>query len=665
LSAWKFPQEWREKYRSISSVIGDQPWFFQWWKRDPTITSALNMLDAIDDKFRGTDGFYEKLTNTDRPFITFQLLDLANFGLSDDLYIKMNARGKPLTAFEVFKARLEGHIASVFANETKPLHGSSVPVKDYFSHKIDTDWADLFWEHRNEDDLFDDEVMNLVRAVAIVTRSPESSDFESYVDELRRSDSVSFQKYLDIGCLDRNHLELLMLVLDHFSGGDSKEFTGLLPSNIHFDEKKIFERILNDGRVTTYKSLLQFYAYAEFVRNHTDNLEVPQLEEWIRVIFNLTINSNIERPEEFRNALRSINSLIPNSRTILSHLANEESKIQGFSIQQIQEEKVKARLVLRSLEWKELIIKAEAHGYFRGQIEFLLDFSGVLHAARKFPTCAWNDTENRKYLDDFSVYFQKATSLFFSGGLKSLGNFHAERALLAIGDYTLKEGPNFSFVENSENSSSSWKRLLRGDLNDPGEGRIYLKGLIDRIPAKGSVVDALDTVIERVIPEDIWRRLLASNPLLIKYCVKRQFRFNNPENIFLLKGQRRNGEHVELFTYHLYTAILLPRLKAGKLSPYSGIDYNPVSTDDVVPSISLWAIVNGTRIFLTIWNYGISKFKFRVRTEDENLLEQILNRAKGEVEEDSVIIKTPLDIDQAEKLVNKIGRILTKQMAET
>ena len=36
--------------------------------------------------------------------IRFLLVGLEKFGLSDDLYIKMNARGKPLTAFETFKA---------------------------------------------------------------------------------------------------------------------------------------------------------------------------------------------------------------------------------------------------------------------------------------------------------------------------------------------------------------------------------------------------------------------------------------------------------------------------------------------------------------------------------------------------------------------------------
>ena len=38
-------------------------------------------------------------------------------GLNDDLYIKMNSRGKPLTEFENFKARFQGLIAKSCAKD--------------------------------------------------------------------------------------------------------------------------------------------------------------------------------------------------------------------------------------------------------------------------------------------------------------------------------------------------------------------------------------------------------------------------------------------------------------------------------------------------------------------------------------------------------------------
>src|SRR5262249_47745510 len=43
--------EWQPKQRQrskLSADIADQPWFFLHWKMDPTIQSALTMLDEID-----------------------------------------------------------------------------------------------------------------------------------------------------------------------------------------------------------------------------------------------------------------------------------------------------------------------------------------------------------------------------------------------------------------------------------------------------------------------------------------------------------------------------------------------------------------------------------------------------------------------------------------
>ena len=98
----------------------------------------------------------------ERPAITFQLLDLENFGLSDDLYIKMNDRGKPLTAFETFKARYEQELEIQFKGKTRSFGDESFSVAEFFSRRMDTTWADFFWTHRDtETNLYDEAVMNL------------------------------------------------------------------------------------------------------------------------------------------------------------------------------------------------------------------------------------------------------------------------------------------------------------------------------------------------------------------------------------------------------------------------------------------------------------------------------------------------------------------------
>ncbi len=69
----------------IRNLTDDQPWFFLSWRLDPLIQSTLTMLDAIHARFNSSHGLYTRLLDATQPAITFQLLQLEKFGLSDDL----------------------------------------------------------------------------------------------------------------------------------------------------------------------------------------------------------------------------------------------------------------------------------------------------------------------------------------------------------------------------------------------------------------------------------------------------------------------------------------------------------------------------------------------------------------------------------------------------
>jgi hypothetical protein len=147
---------------------------------------CLHMLNAIHDKFGGSDGLFGRLIDEEQPAITFQLLDLENFGLSDDLYIKMTARGKPLTAFETFKARYEQELANQLHGETFSIGTQSFDASDYIARRMDTTWADLFWKHRKAgSDLYDEAFMHVFRAVALISRDPESPEYLRDFTKLR------------------------------------------------------------------------------------------------------------------------------------------------------------------------------------------------------------------------------------------------------------------------------------------------------------------------------------------------------------------------------------------------------------------------------------------------------------------------------------------------
>ena len=123
-----------DKFNCLSKTIKNNPWYFLSWDNDPTIKGMLVMLDAIHYKFKNSDSFFERLINIENPIITFQFLNLKEMKMTDDLYIKINARGKTLTEFENFKAQFE-----------KFLEVNHPEIQLDFSKNIDGVWCDLFW----------------------------------------------------------------------------------------------------------------------------------------------------------------------------------------------------------------------------------------------------------------------------------------------------------------------------------------------------------------------------------------------------------------------------------------------------------------------------------------------------------------------------------------
>lgn len=107
---------------------------------DPSVMSMIEVLDRIHLNFKTMDGLWQKLTSDDCK-INFYILDFGIFDLSDDLYNKMNSRGKPLTEFEIFKAKMHKRIA---------MHDKD--VANAIAIKLDTDWMQFIWSILNHTD---------------------------------------------------------------------------------------------------------------------------------------------------------------------------------------------------------------------------------------------------------------------------------------------------------------------------------------------------------------------------------------------------------------------------------------------------------------------------------------------------------------------------------
>ena len=599
------PDESPDSLESVSRLVTNQPWYFRYWRLDSTIQSSLRMLDAIHQRFRDSSGLYERIIDTEQPAITFQLLDLENFGLSDDLYIKMNARGKPLTAFETFKARYEQELESQFEGESRSIGNKSFSVAEFFSRRMDTAWADFFWVYRStETNLFDAAVMNLFRAIVLATRDPES---DSYVDDISllrdRSVKSSYAVFHNKGWLDRNFSDVLILLLETWSKKGT-DFATQLPDANYFDEVSIFKAAVSGPTDLGYVDIVRFIGYVVYLREQSDSPDAGAFQEWMRIVFNLAVNTAYDRPADLQRSVSGLLSMAPHSGDILRFFAATDRPTAGFSPQQVSEEKLKAELILADPDWRPLIDRAEGHGYLRGQIEFLLHFCGALDKWKAADDVNWGHTAHTSLQERFETYLGKAEVMFTARGIADLGRYRWERALLSIGDYLLPSGgQNVSFLVNSATEQASWKRLLRGTGPKVAEARILLQQLLDRFTANDTLSAQLDEIIDGATGLEPWRQAFVQTPKAIAYCKRRSIRWYSEGTVYLLRKTQMNGAHAELITYCLFHNQLLPMAADAGFDPLTLDDEYYSSTESgVEPGIRFhWSRNEHSLIFEVEW----------------------------------------------------------------
>jgi hypothetical protein len=557
----------KPKYNELSKTIIDSSWFFLSWKRDPTIKSMLSMLDVIYQTLKDKSEVWDKLKN-----ISFHFIELQNFGLSDDLYIKMNARGKALTDFENFKAKFEQYLKQViYKTDDKGdeihINGEKILLKDHwekdlilneenkdfwlltqktFAHKIDTVWTDFFWNYKNEKNIIDEQFLNFFRTFAVINYSIKSNsknNFRENVDLLRSNETISFNNYFELECLDENYFNTLKSVLNKIASKSGlKKYLNDLT---YTDEEKIFKGVIKQIEIQdnnnliknelTYPDLVIAFAYYQYLAKE-DDVNVENFNNWMRIVRNLVEAHRLyyDNANTFADSLLFFSNLINHRNNIIEYFKDfVNTKDKAFPEFIIEEEKLKAKLISESDNWKIAIIEIENHGYFNGQIGFLLDW------------CK-NEDGTRNILK-FNEYSNKIKAIFHSEGLVSFENYLFERALLATGDYLLKKSSNHSFLIDFERDIS-WKRLLRDD----NKNRRILKTLIDKLSIYSLIYDLQKTVEDFTDTSD-WRYYFIKQREIIDACGKQKLiRKNSESDILLLQSTMTSGYHSEYYSYSLY-----------------------------------------------------------------------------------------------------------------
>ena len=77
----------------------------------------------------------------------------------------------------------------------------------------------------------------------------------------------------------------------------------------------------------------------------SEGIDTGSLKQWIRIVRNLTLNSQIDQASAYRRAIESVEQLSAYWEDLALHIS-KNIKITGFSQEQVEEERIKAQLII-------------------------------------------------------------------------------------------------------------------------------------------------------------------------------------------------------------------------------------------------------------------------------------------------------------------------------
>lgn len=478
-----------------SEIIKDAAWFADSWILDPTIQGALVTLDGITDFFDFQYNYSEVLTSETNYRVAFNFLDIEDLGSEDELYIKLNSRGRPLTDFENFKARF---ISRVHEIDTKLANDIAL--------KLDTKWTDTIW--RFDKNRFDINFLNLFE-IALINN----------LDSLDYSQRENWTTNILFEDIKLEHIELISSVLDFLTENENSKVSQVL-------EDAIINKSLKDR---VYFHFISLYLL------HSGKILDDNFKSWYRIFRNLTDNSEIDYQQPYERAIRGINEQINHLSDLIDYLS-QNNRITGFSIEQVNEEIDKAKLIIEDPTQSEVIFNAENHVYFGGQIRSSFYFEDTDPTADKY--------------SKISSYWDKISTMFED--TKPKEGLLLRTALLSFGDYTLNVDSYKTLCQDDPNESSSTPSLKRlfSSKNQ------YVKKLLDSI----DINKPLELEYKRIIKENInsideqdWRyifimyyKLMFSKMNRSQYRLKAPIWAGRPDEMLLIPNKNSRARNTDI-----------------------------------------------------------------------------------------------------------------------
>ncbi len=421
----------------LSDIIKNENWFIDSWTSDPTVSGMLVFLDAIHEKaIKGStnrDDVWKKLRSPNPP-IYFDILVLDELTKPNELYVKMNSRGRELSEFDNFKSMMEGELQAMNPDKFDGIREHENNKADFIKNwtaDIDNVWINVFWRYFvdkvkiNEAEMKDlKSIKNpkflkgivgnvedyylkffgLIMQLYIITRDDQTFNLNyTEITEESINDPSSLKRYAG----KNNILNLIyqlkragFFTFDFFkyfrncadalfykNVSEDHEGTDLCQKTKNKDSllKKILE-----SKSPTYVDRVMFFGLLCFLRMKSNASQVfitpDEFMEWERVVYNLCNNSRIDDYNPYQNALNGIEALCkdvydPGKANDILDFLNQKTDtkdLYGFSERSIEEEIKKAKLIKHDANaWKQRINDAENNPLFDGYISCLFNDKGI------------------------------------------------------------------------------------------------------------------------------------------------------------------------------------------------------------------------------------------------------------------------------------------------
>lgn len=366
----------RDELANPSVYFSEKMWFTSKYSYDPTIQAMLNMLNAIAKEQHKQPVSFDLLES-----LQFRSFDIGAYELTDELYIKMNRRGKQLESIENLKADFVGYLKKIGHDFSKP---------DSYDRKLDHEWADMAWGCRENED-FDIRYLRLFNRYFYnlwimdnLSKEEEKNSTPEYLNlHFTGTDYRGFEAYEKILSAKENRIERMVRFFNFLASDRGIQYSNDLRNPWRDKEQKLVYPYLLDVERLSMLDRIALYALMLYVDNVSDEaLQSPEhYQAWMRIVWNLIADPKLRSYQAQGRYMLLLDQLAPHIATIESFLISTD--IEKIDIGSTGDEKARLKLEQDKLRYidrypnrREALLRAERIPCLQGQVGFLLGIEG-------------------------------------------------------------------------------------------------------------------------------------------------------------------------------------------------------------------------------------------------------------------------------------------------